>query len=76
VGHIKAFDDINFDNLGLKFKQLRDRFLKLDGSPFTIDPPLDRCCTSDPICVYADDYAALLTPMEWLTGAIIQMWML
>jgi hypothetical protein len=76
TSHCKAFDGINFDKLGRTFKQLRDRFLELDGSPLKIDPPLDLFGSTDPIDVYADDYAALLTPQEWLTVPVIQIWML
>ena len=76
TSHCKAFDGINFDKLGRTFKHLRDRFAELDGSPFKIDPPLDLFCSADSIYVYADDFAALLAPREWLTGPIIQMWML
>jgi hypothetical protein len=72
----KVFNHINFDKLGRTFKQLRDRFLELDGSPFKIDPPLDFFCSADPIEVYADDYAALLTPEGWLTAPAVQIWML
>ncbi|XP_078169512.1 uncharacterized protein LOC144563927 [Carex rostrata] len=76
TSHIKAFDHINFDKLGRTFKQLRDRFSELDGTPFKIDPPLDLFCSADSIFVYADDYVALLTPQEWLTVPVIQIWML
>ena len=73
---IKAFDRISFDKLGRTFKQLRDRFSELDGSPFEIDPPLDLFCSSDSISIFADDYAALLKPKEWLSVPVIQIWML
>ena len=76
TSHCKVFDRINFDKLGRTFKQLRDLFSELDGSPFKIDPPLDLFCSADSIDVYADDYAALLTPREWLTVPVIQFLML
>ena len=76
TGHCKALEHINFDKLGRTFKELRDRFSELDGSPIKIDPPLDLFSSAEPISVYADDYAALLTPKEWLTGPIVQIWML
>jgi hypothetical protein len=76
VSHSKVFDGINFDKLGRIFKLLRDRFSELDGSPFKIDPPLDFFGSADPIDVYADDYAVLLTPREWLTAPVVQIWML
>ena len=76
TSHCKAFDGINFDKLGRTFKQLRDRFSELDGSPFKIDPPLDLLCSDDSKCVYANDYAALLTPREWLNVPVVQIWML
>ena len=76
TSHCKAFDGINFDKLGRTFKQLRDQFSELDGSPFRIDLPLDLLCSSDSISVFTDDYAALLTPKEWLTAPIVQIWML
>ena len=76
TSHCKAFDGINFDKLGQTFKHIRDRFLELDGSPIKIDPPVDLFCSDDSICVYADDYAALLTPREWLTVPVVQIWML
>ena len=72
----KVFKNINFDKLGRTFKQLRDWFSELDGIPFKIDPPLDLFCSADPIEIYADDYAAFLTPKEWLTASAVQIWML
>jgi hypothetical protein len=62
--------------MGRTFKELRDRFSELDGSPFQIVPPLDFFGSAVPIDVYADDYAALLTPGQWLTVPVIQIWML
>ncbi|KAF3331144.1 hypothetical protein FCM35_KLT04498 [Carex littledalei] len=56
--------------------ELRDRFSELDGSPLQIDPPLDLFYSADPISVFADDYAALLTPKEWLIAPTVQIWML
>ena len=76
TSHCKAFDGINFDKLGRTFKQLRDRFLELDGSPLKIDTPLDLFCSDDSICIFADDYAAMLKPKEWLTAPAVQIWML
>ena len=76
TSHCKAFDGINFDKLGQTFKHIRDRFSELDGSPIEIDSPADLLCSDDSICVYADDYAALLTPREWLTVPVVQIWML
>ena len=72
----KVFDGINFDKMGRTFKQLRDRFWELDGSPLKIIPPVDFFGSADPIDVFADDYAALLTPETWLTVPVIQIWML
>ena len=77
TSHSKVFDRIDFDKLGRRtFKQLRDRFLALDGSPITVPTPYDLFCSPDSIKVYADDYAALLTPREWLTAPVIQIFML
>ena len=76
TSHSKVFDGINFDKMGRTFKQLRDRFSELDGSPFKIVPPLDLFGSATSIDVFADDYAALLTPQEWLTVPVIQIWML
>ena len=76
TSHLGQLDHINFDKLGRTFKQLRDRFSELDGSPLKIVPPLDLFGSADSIDVYADDYAALLTPREWLTVPVIQIWML
>ena len=76
TSHSKVFDGINFDKLGRTFKQLHDRFSELDDSPFQIDLPLDLFHQAGSISVYADDYAALLTPREWLTIPVVQIWML
>ena len=77
TSHSKVFDHINFDKLSRRsFKQLRDRFWSLDGSPITVPTPYDLFCSPDSIKVYADDYAALLTPQEWLTAPVIQIFML
>jgi hypothetical protein len=76
TSHSKVFDGINFAKMGRTFKQLRDRFSELDGSPFKIVPPLDLFGSATSIDVFADDYAALLTPEEWLTVPVIQIWML
>jgi len=76
TSHSKVFDGINFAKMGRTFKQLRDRFSELDGSPFKIVPPLDLFGSATSIDVFADDYAALLTPEQWLTVPVIQIWML
>jgi hypothetical protein len=76
--HCKALEHINFDKLGRRsFRQLRDLFSELDGSPVEINPPLDLFGSpASPISIFADDYAALLTPNEWLSAPVVQIWML
>ena len=76
TGHYKVHEHINFYKLGRTFKELRDRFSELDSSPIKIDPPPDLFCSAEPISIYEDDYAVLLTPKEWLIAPIVQIWML
>ncbi|XP_078154757.1 uncharacterized protein LOC144550645 [Carex rostrata] len=50
-----GFQGINFDKLGLNFKNLHDRFVKQVGNTFDINLPLDLFHSEDPIS-YAHKY--------------------
>jgi len=70
------FDGVDFERFPQTFTTLRDRFLYQPLSVFHIDPPLDLFHREGPISVSADDFLALVTPREWLSVPIIQIFMM
>ena len=71
------FDGINFErHFPQSFPTLRDQFLNQADNVFHIDPPLDLFHGEGSISVRADDFLELVTPEEWLTVLIIQIFMM